>query len=722
MITEPAATATIAITSTFTAEPVSDALTFWLKELGWKDEVRFAPYNQVFQQLLDGGSLLRTNRNGVNVVLLRLEDWARVSESGVPDLDGLERGVEQFIATLASAVSGFHSPILICICPASPLFLADPERAAFQGRMEARVAAAAAPLQSVHLAGSQEAAELYPVAEAHDPHADELGHVPYTPLYFAALGTLIVRKIHALRMPPYKVTVLDCDDTLWKGICGEDGPQGVLLDPPRRALQEFMVAQHDAGKLLGLVSKNNFEDVLDTFRLNPKMPLHLDHFVSWRINWKPKPVNIAELAEELELGLDSFILVDDSAKECSEMEANQPAVLAIALPAETGKIPAFLRHVWAFDHLRVTEEDRRRNEMYAQQVERVRAQERAASLEEFLESLQLDVRIAPMAKDELPRVAQLTERTNQMNFTGVRRSENGIQELVDSGEADVLAVHVADRFGSYGLTGVVIFGTGADALVVDTFLLSCRVLGRGVEHRMLAALGRTAMQRNLPVVEVPFVRAPRNLPALLFLEGVGLEFQHVESGRLCFRFPADRAAALKYQPSTAETPERERSVPAPAPVPVRPVRVPYSRIATELRDPRKILARIQAQAYGQSANGAGSYVAPRTALERRLAEMWAEALRVSPVGIHDDFFDLGGHSLLAVQLMSRVRQAFGVDLSLELVYSGSFNVAELAEAIEVKEIVGGDRYEALLQEVEALSDEEVRELLAKEGDFPCESS
>src|SRR5262249_1400214 len=155
-----------------------------------------------------------------------------------------------------------------------------------------------------------------------------------------------------------------------------------------------------------------------------------------------------------------------------------------------------------------------------------------------------------------------------------------------------------------------------------------------------------------------------------------------ESGQLCFRFPADRAESLRYQPGGRTAPNRERTVPTPAP---ERAPVPYARIATELRDPKKILARIQAQGHGRSAND-GSQAPPRTELERRLAEIWAEALRVSPVGIHDDFFDLGGHSLLAVQLMSRVRQEFGVDLSLELVYSGAFNVAQLAEAIEVKEI------------------------------------
>jgi acyl carrier protein len=229
---------------------------------------------------------------------------------------------------------------------------------------------------------------------------------------------------------------------------------------------------------------------------------------------------------------------------------------------------------------------------------------------------------------------------------------------------------------------------------------------------MIAALGHAAKQKNLPVVEVPFVRAPRNMPALLFLETVGLEFQNVESDRLCFRFPTDRAERLRYQPAAPTVPSRERAMPAAV---SRRAPVPYARIATELRDAEKILSHIQAQVHGPSGNGA-AYTPPRTELERRLAEIWAEALRVSPVGIHDDFFDLGGHSLLAVQLLSLVRQTFDIDLSLKVVYSGEFTVAELAKAIELRQIegAGAARYAGMLKELEALSDEEVRALLAAE--------
>jgi FkbH-like protein len=707
----------IIISATFTADAVEPTLAFWMRELFFDYRIQIAPYNQVFQLLLDPGGALATNYGGINVLLVRFEDWARVEEGMAPDLARLEEDARHFITSLQSAAKSFPAPFLVCICPASPAFEAEPAATEFQNRMEAFLAASVEDLNSVYVVQPREVDEWYPVAQRYDPLGDKLGHIPYTPAYFAALGTALARKIHALRTPPYKAVALDCDDTLWRGICGEDGPQGVILDPPRRALQQFMLAQYGAGMLLCLCSKNNVEDVLDTFRLHREMPLRLDHFVSWRINWSPKPVSLAALAEELELGLDSFIFVDDNAKECREVEASCAEVLCLTLPAREEEIPDFLRHVWAFDRLRVTEEDRTRSEMYAQELERHRAEKQASSLETFLNSLQLEVRIASMSPKDLARVAQLTQRTNQMNFTTVRRSESDIQALLQSGKAECLTVHVSDRFGSYGLAGAIVFRTTSDAILIDTFLLSCRALGRGVEHRMMAALGDIARQRGLRSVEARFVRSQRNRPALLFLESVGLPFQSVRGDALVFRFPADFAAKIKYEPGhgAGAAPRQPTASEPAAPKPHRNG-IRYARIASELRDPEKILARVRAE-NGTPASAGARTAPPRTDLERRLCAIWSEMLGVPPIGIHDNFFDLGGHSLLAVQLLSRLKGELGIELSLEVVYGADFTVAELVKAIELRELemAGADQYAALLAEVESLSDEEVRELLAKES-------
>jgi FkbH-like protein len=711
MVVNPMSGPSIVVSATYTADAIEQTLSFWMRELGFDYRIRMAPYNQVFQLLLDAAGALASNRDGVNVVLVRFEDWAHAQNGAAPDLVRLEADIQHFAASLNTAAQSCAAPLLVCVCPASPGFAAD-----FQRRMEDLVAAAVAELSTVHLVTPHEIDALYPVAQPHDALGDKLGHIPYTPAYFAALGTMVARKIHALRTPPFKVIALDCDDTLWRGICGEDGPQGVVVDPPRRALQEFMLAQHAQGMLLTLCSKNNVEDVLDTFRLHPEMALRMDHFAAWRINWSSKPANLAALAEELELGLDSFILVDDNPRECREVEATYPQVPALTLPQRDEEIPEFLRHVWAFDRLRVTEEDRARPAMYAQELERQRAEKQAASLEDFLRNLQLEVRIAPMSPKDLARVAQLTERTNQMNFTTVRRSESDIQALLESGKAECLTVHVSDRFGSYGLAGAMIFRGGVDAITVDTFLLSCRALGRGVEHRMLAALGRTAQQRGLAAVEARYVRSQRNRPALLFLESVGLPFQSVRGEALLFRFPAEFAAGIQYEPSVAPRPAAGA---APQPATASRDGIPYARIASELHNIEQIMDQSMTESTRRLTPAPPE--PPRSDLERVLCRIWSEMLGVQPVGIHDNFFDLGGHSLLAVQLLSRLKEELGIELSLEVVYGADFTVAELAKAIELREIemAGADRYAAMLAEVESLTDEEVRELLAKEsGEAP----
>jgi FkbH-like protein len=689
-MTSPETAPAIAISATFTAEPVEESLRFWLDELGWRDAVRFAPFNQVFQQLLDPAGLLAANHSGVNVLLVRLEDWG-------PDQDDARR---RLVDAVRFAARSWSVPILIVFCPSSPEFPAG-ERA---------VRAELSGLASVHVVTPDELFDLYPVAPVHDPHSDELGRVPYTPLFFAALGTLVARKIHALRMTPFKVIALDCDDTLWRGVCGEDGPEGVVIDPPRRELQEFMVRQHDAGMLLCLASKNNIEDVVETFRAHPEMPLRLDHFVSHRVNWDSKGHNLHGLAEELRLGLDTFILIDDNPKECSEVKAACPEVLALALPPAEEEIPAFLAHVWAFDRLRVTEEDRRRAALYAVEAERARREREAPSIEDFLRSLQLQIRIQPARPDQLPRVAQLTQRTNQMNFTTVRRTESELQAFLAAG-GECLAVEVEDRFGSYGLTGVMLFTGAADALAIDTFLLSCRALGRGVEHRMLRRLGEIARQRGLAVVDAPFVPSPRNRPALLFLDHAGGRYEEPCEGGLRFRFPAEVAAGLDYQPAEAGA-----AAPPPRPAAsVRPVRADYERIASQLRTPEAVLERLAARRRPRAAPRQPG-PEPRTGLERELASLWAGLFGLPAVGIHDNFFDLGGHSLMAVRLLARVRERYGVDLSLEVVYAGDFTVAALARAIERNqaEQAGGAGYGELWREIENLSDDQVRALLAGE--------
>lgn len=276
-----------------------------------------------------------------------------------------------------------------------------------------------------------------------------------------------------------------------------------------------------------------------------------------------------------------------------------------------------------------------------------------------------------------------------------------------------MVVEVADRFGDYGLVGVMLFECSEDSLNVDTFLLSCRALGRGVEHRMLAQLGRIAVERGLRSVAIRFTPTERNRPMLDFLQAVGAKY----SGDAAYLFPSEYAAALTHKPQGA-----------PAPEAVQPVRkgrakrpansMQWTRIARQFREAGQILAEIRSH-HSTHAEQRAHYTAPRTPAERILAEIWAELLGLAQVGVHDNFFDLGGHSLLAVQILSRVREAFQVELSLNVVFNGVFTVAELSKAIELAQIeqAGPESVDSMLDELSALSDEEVKALLMEEGDW-----
>src|SRR2546427_9562075 len=260
----------------------------------------------------------------------------------------------------------------------------------------------------------------------------------------------------------------------------------------------------NAGMLLCLCSENNEKDALDVFDQRSDMPLKREHLVSWRINWNSKSENIRSLANELNVGLDSFIFIDDNPVDCADVKINCPGVLTLQLPQDTESFPSFLNHIWAFDHMGSTEEDQNRTRMYRENTERQQFRERSFSLKDFVKGLQLRVEIAEATEDQLGRVSQLTFRTNQFNFTAVRRSENEIKNFLKREGANCLVVHVVDRFGDYGLVGVVMYKAEADRYKVDTFLLSCRVLGRGVEHAVVSRLGQRAVKEGKRFVELKY--------------------------------------------------------------------------------------------------------------------------------------------------------------------------------------------------------------------------
>ncbi len=664
----------LAIAATFTSEPLAETLSYWMRQCALEADIEFAPYNQVMQTLLDPQGAFAARRNDVNIVLVRIEDWLRYADSAAPAFDIMQQRADDLLDAVAEAAARLGAPLLVGFCRASAAILAQPEMARHIAQLEQRMVARLRETAGVYPVPSEESARLYPVEHYDDVHGDELGHVPYTPEMFTALATLLARKVFTLHSRPFKVVVLDCDETLWRGVCGESGPLGVEVTEEHRFLQRFMIEQFESGMLLCLASKNSAADVDAVFAQHPGMLLKADHIVASRVNWLPKSQNIRQLAQELQLGLDSFIFLDDNPLECAEVAANCPGVLVLQLPAQSARIPAFLDHVWAFDRLSVTADARQRTRQYKENREREAVRTISASFDEFLASLKLDVAISGLHAAQLERAAELTQRTNQFNLRPQPRNAAQLQAL----DAQCLIVEVRDRFGDYGLTGVVAYTVDGPALTVDTFLLSCRILGRGVEHKVLAHLAGAAQEAGCDAIALPYIETGRNQPVLNFLHSI------VQPDGTSYRIPVATALALKPTQSTSEQPmpaaaEKQR----PGAGKTLPHSAFYMRTASELNNAMRIAQDVadMARAARQSMPDAAHYTAPEGESEQAIAAIWAAMLHQDQIGRHANFFDLGGHSLLATQVVSKIRTAFHIDLPLRALFEHP-TVAELAAALE----------------------------------------
>jgi FkbH-like protein len=349
-----------------------------------------------------------------------------------------------------------------------------------------------------------------------------------------------------------KLLLLDCDNTLWGGVVGEDGLEGIKLDEssyPGRAWFDFQNQVCELvrrGVLVGLVSKNNEADVFEVFDRHPAMRLKREHLAGWRINWENKADNIRALAEELNLGLDSIVFIDDSPHECEWVAGSLPMVDVLPLPVDPWEIPSVLSGYNGFPLRAASGEDARRTEMYREESQRRAAQSQFGSQEDYLRSLDLKVTVRMAGAEDLGRVVQLTQRTNQFNLATNRYQEAEIMRLLDSGDSAVLLLEVADRFGDYGKVGLLVAGRAGERAEIRDFLMSCRVLGRRVETAFLAtALGLLYERWKVTEVRAAYVPSEKNAQTEDFYDRHGGEILVAGTdGRKEYRFDREKPVEI----------------------------------------------------------------------------------------------------------------------------------------------------------------------------------
>lgn len=501
------------VASTFTAEPLQDAFEFWRTSLDLPFSLTFAGYDQIFQELLSSTSLMRRHSDH-NCVLLRLDDW--LYQNDFPSRQALLDKVGLFIDACVAYDNNSYVPLTIWLCPNSTRSLRMQEASTALRDAQTLLGRNIVSLKRIALRTAEDYTPQYNLEAADDEFMDRIGHVPYRSKVYTGLGTLIARELSASIRPVLKAVVLDADNTLWKGISGEDGFDNLEFDTAALELQKFFAAIHEKGVALCLCSKNVAEDVRAVFDKRHESILNWSDFSAIRINWNPKSQNIREIAADLNIGLDSIAFVDDNPVECAEVEANCPEVLCLTLPEVRNDIPAFLHSVWELDVRSASTEAQLRLNTYQLNSERDELRRNSIDTHAYLRALSVETTIRPMIVADIERAAELTNRTTQFNFTGRKKTTREMATFIAGTEQRGYVVEVRDKFGDYGLTGVVLCSFNLGNWSLETFLLSCRVLGKGVEAAVVVQLESFIRSVGGISLEVVLVKTARNQPACEF--------------------------------------------------------------------------------------------------------------------------------------------------------------------------------------------------------------
>ena len=326
-----------------------------------------------------------------------------------------------------------------------------------------------------------------------------------------------------------KCIVLDLDNTLWGGIVGEDGFEGISLGPtyPGNSFVEFqriLLSLWKRGIILAINSRNNPDDALQVIREHPYMILKEEHFASTRINWNDKATNLKEISKELNIGLSSIVYFDDDPVNRELIRSIMPEVLTVELSNDPSLYAQSLTELNDFNILQITEEDFNRGQMYTQQKSRIELENNISNLDDFLQHLEIKVNIKNASNFTIPRISQLTLKTNQFNLTTKRYQEEDIKKFANSSNKIVGCAQVEDKFGDNGITSVFIINKDSSSeWSIDTFLLSCRVMGRKIENAILSKILQKAKNEGVQKVIGNYIPTKKNMPCENFLAEYGFK-------------------------------------------------------------------------------------------------------------------------------------------------------------------------------------------------------
>ncbi len=523
------------------------------KENRAKLEVFVPPFGQARQMLLLEDSALVKSEPSSTLIVERAEDilgplfFAPLS---VPEADrkaALAERLEPLLQSLQLARQRLQGTIFLCTlgqCGRSSLGQADDTH---QGGLTALIKdanqmlrEAASALPNIQLIDMERLIAEIGQTRSHPGKYWHLGRIPFSNELSAHLAKRALGAMFARAGKTARLLVLDLDNTLWGGVLGEDGPEGVKLGGPYpgsafREFQQAIQGLSQRGIALAIASKNDEDLALKMIAEHPQMILRPGDFVTHRIGWEEKSAGIAQMLEEVSLGAASCMFIDDNPVEREKVRRNLPQVCVPDLPTDPELMTSWLMDLPQLECVQLTSSDVRRNTQYKKRAQVERQKRTFANIEDFYVDLQMKLRFEPLGPNNQERALQLLVKTNQFNATTRRHDAQAIRSLQAKG-AEVYAVGVQDRFSEYELMGVIVLVPEENAVRIDSLLLSCRILGRTVETAILGycAQRATAMGKAKLVGEI--VETPRNTPIRELYEKHG--FSAAGEGR--FEWSAER--------------------------------------------------------------------------------------------------------------------------------------------------------------------------------------
>jgi len=548
------------IVRSVTLEPILPSLTVEAALQGYLLEARLGGYGSYVEELLNPTGPLGQFKPDLVIIALDIEELA----GNLADLcaTGSERGVDEEIDECAGRVQNLLTAFR-STNPARILFqgLTVPDRSPLGdvgdanlsqslpnaiAELNRRLARMCRNTSACVFFDLDRLAARYGRSHWRDERMFLASRLPVASQFFGFYAKGLVRSFSSLLRAPRKILCTDLDNTLWGGILGEDGTDGIATGAAYPGncywnYQRYLKQLSTRGILLAIVSKNNRADVEEAFeRRSADLALKLDDFVAAKISWDEKWVALRELSEELSLGLDSFVFVDDNLVECEAIRRHLPEVAVVATPVnEPWRSVEMLAEQSYFDAITITNDDMGRLEEYKAQAQRVQLANTAASREDFLASLGIVCIFGSALDAPLTRAVQLLAKTNQFNLTTRRHSAAEVEAFANNQGGQAIVVRVRDRFGDAGVVGLALTLTKGHICHIDSLLLSCRVIGRGIETAMLATIATLAQQKGATRLLGEFIPSKKNAPCATFYADHGFA--------LCMAPPAAAPDSIFYE-------------------------------------------------------------------------------------------------------------------------------------------------------------------------------